>query len=655
MKKSSWIWYPGDYEIYHALLVNTRRQERDYDWPAFWRLDDVWHNVRFRKTVEIAGDTWMSCRTNGRGYLQIDGRRMSIEKKVLLSQGRHELFLCVYKNDGLPCIYVEGNGIQSNSGWEVDCCDGNWKPAGYNKLYRHKTDNPEIFPMQYKQIKPVKIEKRKNGILYDFGRETFAALHFTNCSSKTEMGIYYGEWEKEALDTENCYFKDEFQVKKKKHTIPAKAFRYLFIKYKGSYDLDVQYEYISRKQRAVFCCSDKKLNEIWNTAEYTFELNSREFFLDGIKRDRWIWSGDAYQSYQINNYLYYDQEITKRTIVALRGKDPVTMHMNSIPDYSFYWLMSIYEYYQTTQDKEFVQMIYERMKSLMDFCIERTNAIGFVEKADGDWIFIDWADIDKEGAVCAEQMLYTKSLEAMAACAKIVGEDFERYHRLAKEMREKIQIYFWREEKGAFIDSYQSGKENVTRHANIFAILYGFVTDKQRESIVNRVILNSDVPEIKTPYFKFYELDLMGQLGKLDNVKKQIEEYWGGMLKLGATTFWEEYDPRLNMEEQYKMYDNPYGKSFCHAWGASPIYLIGKYFLGIRQSENDPQKVIVEPQVKYFQSMNARVPVLNGEIKVSWNQEKLYVMTTQKGCVVKYHENTYELKSRESIEIILDR
>jgi alpha-L-rhamnosidase len=35
------------------------------------------------------------------------------------------------------------------------------------------------------------------------------------------------------------------------------------------------------------------MNRIWNISVETFTLCSGMFFLDGIKRDRWIWSGDG--------------------------------------------------------------------------------------------------------------------------------------------------------------------------------------------------------------------------------------------------------------------------------------------------------------------------------------------------------------------------
>jgi len=42
-----------------------------------------------------------------------------------------------------------------------------------------------------------------------------------------------------------------------------------------------------------------------------------------------------------------------------------------------------------------VKQVYPRMKSLMDFCIGGNSKNGFIEGLPGDWVFIDWAPIDK--------------------------------------------------------------------------------------------------------------------------------------------------------------------------------------------------------------------------------------------------------------------
>lgn len=56
---------------------------------------------------------------------------------------------------------------------------------------------------------------------------------------------------------------------------------------------------------------------------------------------------------------------------------------------------------------------------------------------------------------------------------------------------------------------------------------------------------------------------------------KKLEIYWGGMVRLGADTFWELYNPE-NADE------SPYGgtivNSYCHAWSCGPAYFLRKYF-----------------------------------------------------------------------------
>ncbi len=38
---------------------------------------------------------------------------------------------------------------------------------------------------------------------------------------------------------------------------------------------------------------------------------------------------------------------------------------------------------------------------------------------------------------------------------------------------------------------------------------------------------------------RFYELEALCALGEQDAVMKEMKAYWGGMLKEGATSFWE--------------------------------------------------------------------------------------------------------------------
>ena len=105
--------------------------------------------------------------------------------------------------------------------------------------------------------------------------------------------------------------------------------------------------------RAQFSCNDALLNQIWSVAEHTFKLCSGVFFIDGIKRDKWIWSGDAYQSFFVNQYLMADPDINRRTLLALRGNDPMVTHINTILDYSLYWILGVKANYYAKGDMGF--------------------------------------------------------------------------------------------------------------------------------------------------------------------------------------------------------------------------------------------------------------------------------------------------------------
>lgn len=154
--------------------------------------------------------------------------------------------------------------------------------------------------------------------------------------------------------------------------------------------------------------------------------------------------GDAYQAFLMNYYSFFDLDVTRRTLIALRGKDPVTMHINTIQDYSFYWFISLYDYYLYTGDFGFIRQYYDRAVSLMDFCLQQRNPEGFVQGREQDWVFVDWADFSNTGAVSTEQILFVRALEAMSIFALLM-EDEEasaRYGTVAEEVKVKTLSVF---------------------------------------------------------------------------------------------------------------------------------------------------------------------------------------------------------------------
>jgi len=630
---ANWIWSFGDFERYHHRKLSLSREERGHIVPAFWQLYGPNCLVKFRKAVDLAQEETITVTLDGNGYVQLGWKRLACDSQVLLPQGQYILQIVVGNEVGIPAIFVEGATIVSDSSWEATAFDGTWGQVGAWNLH-DKTVTPSAFELPCTRIDPVSQTAVENGWLYDFGKEVTLKLALGGLEPGASYQVCYGESIPEAMDYEHAVLRETFLAGGPEHTLKTRACRYVRVTGKPA-SVSGWFELLPIASKSVFSSSDERLDKIYAVSDYTLKLCSRLFYLDGVKRDGWVWAGDAYQSFFLNYYSHFDLEIIQRTLLALRGGEPLVSHINTIVDYSLYWLMALADYHLYTGDLAFLRRVYEAAIQLMEFCILRQDQDGMLVGFQGDWTFIDWADMDKSGALCAMQMLYCKALDAMATCSALVGnaENQSRYAGLGQALRAKINTLFWNDALGAYVTNVVDGKPGaqVRRHANIFAVIFGFADAAKRQSILRRVLLNDEVPQITTPYFRFYELDALCQLGCQAQVTEILRSYWGGMLDEGATTFWEEYDPRLSGVKHLEMYHEPYDKSLCHAWGASPLYLIGKYYLGVTPSQPGYETFEVNPCLGGLESFQGEVPVANGYVRVKMDSAGVEIETNAEG------------------------
>jgi len=484
----SWITYPGDYEIWLGNQMNNRRTERGAFFPHFWKMDSHYVLIEFSKKIDLAAAEEIEISVEGKFNIKLDGKlQFGMPKKFTLPAGKHSLNIKVWNQATPPTIFVKGKTVNSDTSWKVTYEDKEWidesgkasdtsatiyMDAATSDSFKSADTPPSKNKLAIEPMPSIKIENKNGGQLVDFGKETFGFICLHNLKGNGKVNIYYGESPEEALDTKYCETLDRLSVNGSLVTDEAlsvtskltdvytlgnsKAFRYVYITKDADVsfvDVSMLYEFKPETQKGSFRCNDEEVNQIWNVGAYTMQVTTREFFIDGIKRDRWTWSGDAYQSYLMNYYLFFDKQTVQNTIWALRGKDPVTSHTNTIMDYTFYWFLSIYDYYKFTGDTHFIQQVYPRMQSMMDYVLGRTNKNGMVEGQTGDWVFVDWADgyMDKHGELSYEQVLFCKSLETMALCAKLANNETDKtkYEGLSTALRSKLEPAFWNETKKA--------------------------------------------------------------------------------------------------------------------------------------------------------------------------------------------------------------
>ena len=670
--KTTWIWYPGDFEIWLGNIFNNRRTERGAMFPPFWKQDSHYVTVEFSREFNLDREETITIACEGQFNLMLDGKlQFGQPKTFTVPQGKHKLNLKVWNQATPPALFIEGATIHTDSTWLATYEDKIWIDENgvahgsgiYVPAASWNFDDIDTPPSQYRlersEQRPVCSHAvTTNGILYDFGKETFGYLKVKGL--KGCIHIYYGESAEEAMDKEHCETLDILTGGQSPCEIcDSKAFRYVYIETEqnASYEevlMDFEYAPMEKERSGSFRCSDELLNNIWDTAAYTMDLTTREFFMDGIKRDRWTWSGDAIQSYLMNYYLRFDTECVKRTIRQLRGKDPVTAHVNTIMDYTFYWFKSIHDYYLYTADLDFVREMWSRMVTLMDYVEGRLNGDGMAEGQSDDWIFVDWVDfpMHKRGTLCFEQILLMKAMETMAVCAKLLGVKTD-YRVKAESLRNKIKQTFWSYERKAYYHAIEEGQMNqqITKFPNMFAILYGLAYEEERHEIMKSVMLNPAIDPITTPYMRFYELETLCIDGLQTQVLQEIRDYWGGMLHEGATSFWEKYNPEETGTQHLAMYGRPYGKSLCHAWGASPIYLIGKYYLGVQPTKPGYEEYLVKPVLGDLQWMEGDVPTPFGKIHVSMSRQEVTIYSDGGHGTLMIGEKEIEIPAKQEIKI----
>ena len=612
--EARWIWYPGDYGIWWGNELQSQRLRWGARLTPQWPLYPPETRVLFRRDgLDLREDEPLEVRADGHlSFWWSDGEGRNHETSViggkfLLPKAARRIEVRVQNSSRPPSLWVKGPTIVSDARWTAGWTTP-WDltenlPVDSSARFVDPALPPGLKRLPTREKPPKWVRRHKGShLIADFGEETFGYLRLLDVKGAGAVRIIYAESEDEMyaedlLTTEfgalDSWEQVDLAATPEFRREIAHGFRYVHVipvsgdVSVGSMTMDFEWKDVP--VRGSFRCSDPEINRIWEVSAHTLGLTCREVFIEGVKRDRWVWSGDAVQSFLMNYYVFGDYDGCRDTLWALRGKDPVKVHLNGIMDYTFYWFDAVERFLLYSGDANFARQVYPRLKSLLAFALGRLDADGRPADVKGDWMFIDWAPkpLPNYGGVTSfEQMLLVRALEAAASVADDVGAtgDASDWRARAATLRAEIVPRYWNAEKGGLMHMiYNDGRTDpmLTRYPNMFGLFYGYFDRAQRDSVVDNVIFNESVMKIQTPYMRFYELESLCALGRQEDVLREIRSYWGGMLRLGATSFWELYNPAESGAQHYAMYGRRFGKSLCHAWGASPAYLLGKYFLGV--------------------------------------------------------------------------
>ena len=359
-----------------------------------------------------------------------------------------------------------------------------------------------------------------------------------------------------------------------------------------------------------FRCSDDRLNQIWQTGAYTVHLCMQDYLWDGVKRDRLVWMGDMHPEIMTLNTVFGNQEVVRKSLDYVRDKTAPTDWMNGICSYSLWWIILQHHLYAWYGDKAYLEEQGDYLQALLHSVMENVDGS---REAYRDGRFIDWPSNDQPDVIHAGlQALTVRALEAGSEMAEWLGKDY-----LQKECTAVAQQ----------LRTYVPDAVGNSQAAALLAI-QGMMDPEEASAIIL-----GNGPEKFTSFMGYYLLEALAKGGHYAEAMQLISDYWGRMLELGATTFWEDFN-YVDAKNAARIDEIvPEGKfdihadggawcyvglrhSFCHGWASGPTAWLSRHVLGVVPVEPGFRKVMIDPNLGDLEWAEGTFPTPYGLIEV---------------------------------------
>lgn len=360
-----------------------------------------------------------------------------------------------------------------------------------------------------------------------------------------------------------------------------------------------------------FKSSDALLNQIWTTGAYTVHLNMQDYLWDGIKRDRLVWIGDLHPETSTLQAVFGNHEIVPLSLDFIRDNTPLPGWMNTIPSYSIWWIIIHHDWYMQNGNLEYLTEQKQYLTGLLDMIAQHINEDGTNSIPNP---FLDWPSSENQPGVKAGlHGLFTLSMMYGAVLCELLGD--KAAAAKCRETEAKLRLY---------IPHHAESKQ-----AAALLALAGIMDPTE----ANRDVIAVGGSKGVSTFFGYYMLEARAKAGDIQGSIDCIREFWGAMLSLGATTFWEDFDlswmkdaarideltpeGKIDIHATYGDYCyKGYRHSLCHGWASGPTAWMTRYVLGIHIVEAGCKTIRVEPNLGDLDWVEGTFPTPHGIVYV---------------------------------------
>ena len=490
--------------------------------------------------------------------------------------------------------------------------------------------------------------EEKAGVLIDFGAEICGGacigIYYVNASD-AKLRLSFGESANEALadlgykNSCNDHSPRDFVVDAQSFSVNnwgQTGFRFLYLQLltEGSVCFDFikavaqykPYEYVGS-----FECDDQRLNDVYNVSARTCHLCIQDQLWDGIKRDRLVWIGDLAPELKTIKYVFGDikevEEALLNTASVLDFKDT---WINTLPTYSLWWIINLEEWCFYKGDNSLIISNKENVSAMIEQIIRNVDENGVFLKDD----FIDWPSKDTESAKEGIKALSKMFFDAAKKICDILS---------LTELSEKCEEY------ANSLAKFKCSSHGYKQIASL--LLLNNMEDDECHKVLSR-----DGAKGLSTFMSYYIFSALGKVLDEGDVLEIVKEYYGKMLDLGATSFWEDFDiewaenacriDEISTEGKSDVHgDNGrfcyigFRHSLCHGWASGPVPFITEYVLGVNVLTPSCDSIKLTPHL-------ANLDYAKGSIATPHGKVEIYHKKDKNGKIIT------EVKAPESVKVI---
>jgi hypothetical protein len=463
-------------------------------------------------------------------------------------------------------------------------------------------------------------------IVFDFGQELNGGimLEFTNKtpSIMVKIRIRFGESVSEVMNTPNndhCIHDVTLDMSVMgRHVFGNTGFRFVRLDF-ISCDIKVNFGGIKAialerdiEYKGRFESSDELLNRIWATGTRTVHLCCQDYIYDGIKRDRIVWVGDIHPQMKVIGSVFGGLDIVEKSLDYAFQNTPPNEWMNGVSAYSIWWLITVWDWYFITGKKEWLQSKQKDVETITNQLISHIDKNG--KEILGGMRFIDWS-------IGVDETLIQYGLQALMVLGfKKTKQIFDELG--ASECSNKCLNILK-------LLGKQQAPKTTNKQINALRVLAG-MTDAVE---ANKNSFSFEPYKGISLWYAYYVLQSRAIAGDISSSLEFIRKLWGGMHKLGATTFWEHFDitwlenssrideivlpNKIDVHGQrgehcYKGYRH----SLCHGWSAGPTAWLSEHILGIKTLSPGLRKIKVTPNLDDLEYVSGTFPTRYGLLEI---------------------------------------